>query len=1367
MEKLKFSEVRKFVEQSRDPEPKLIDAADSILGVLLVLGPTIAGLPPEVVTASLGLLGAKDQLVKLGKALFKKITKTPGDDPLQRERTMSIAFCLISYSAFFDAFSKVSPDVNKIVNLAHTDQFRIAPFSGESDVSESCARDIANDPSDLGIGLPHPAETLEQVISRMISVYSEMAKGILRLLESSEQWGGLSDKKRKEVLALCDRLPRAAAEQFRAQYFDLASQYGEFAVWSNLREHAATHQQVESLSKSAKVLFAELSKRKVDIDLGLRKLHADIQSIPKLVSEYQAQTVWKDLQKQYTSAIQQPIIKDPSSAQEARPALNYPARNDIYIPQSFKVLRYSQGTHLEEEETWRTVPTRKDLGDFILSYLKSPYSAASPLVILGHPGSGKSLLSQILAAQIMSDVFAPIRLELRSINADNEIEAQIEEQIRKDIARPVTFSSLLDSLDGRPAIVIFDGYDELLQATGQVFAGYLTKVQKFQEREALTLQRNPIRTIVTSRITLIDKALIPDGSTILRLLEFDDAQRSKWISVWNKTNSSYFDLTKIKPFALPTSPKLAPIAEQPLLLLMLALYDSTANQLHGATGLDQCVLYDSLLRRFIERERLKDDDFEQMTSLPERTAEIDKDMERLGAAAIGMFNRHALHIRATQLDRDIEFFSLNRKVPPGSGRQLSQAELILGSFFFVHQSTAQQRGEAGVEREADTAFEFLHNTFGEFLVAHFVVNLLIKQCRYLHKLNADPELSSTRVKLLTDPDGLPSAWYASLMYAALFARPVIVSMMTEWFRHAIKKAQLKTEEIFAGFDDIIRAEVRRITAGREFPSVMINKTTSFGTLPLLGSLANYSLNLITLRLAISDGCYTFSDAEFSSADRRPPSWDRLTHLWRSWLSPDALNALNAIVTSERRGEAVLLRRSDSPSLPAVGRRIETMMNVALAVGDESQIAFTGVLMHDPYQRHAVSLQRARSAAETEQLGIEDEILLRELWTAARSRVDDKTRLELFKRCEAMIESKRGTEFGRCVDLIRAFKGIGDPTRYRDLVMRFINILRLPSLQLENIANGEPLSALFELMLEVDGRVPLPLSEMFFPEHSGLESITTTLREMPPNVSFTLLRWYHRRAPEPAEDAVSVLVDKTKQAEYVSRLSPHLALSFMRFVLRPSLKRYETVVSQLLDYYLVPERLFNIPGDAAVGIMDIGQRPKFKSVSLRFSDLLAEELASPARPSWLRVGSFAFHYPYRDFLLNDRADLGSSLLKIVSKGGSRNAKDVLYQYSIDRWLRPGRVRLIGSVIRYARLMDGGKRLLDAIQENRPNPLRDIFRRTGRNTVFALVPRSEIQKLPIDLVAQFAWLAEKLGDSDSVRALSVIGQQITDSSNVEED
>ncbi len=63
----------------------------------------------------------------------------------------------------------------------------------------------------------------------------------------------------------------------------------------------------------------------------------------------------------------------------------------------------------------------------------------------------------------------------------------------------------------------------------------------------------------------------------------------------------------MKSFAIPQNNKeIKELAGQPLLLLMLALYDSAGNQLGQAKKLNQTLLYDSLLRQFIERELRKD-----------------------------------------------------------------------------------------------------------------------------------------------------------------------------------------------------------------------------------------------------------------------------------------------------------------------------------------------------------------------------------------------------------------------------------------------------------------------------------------------------------------------------------------------------------------------------------------------------------------------------------------------------------------------------------------------------------------------------------------------------------------------------------------
>lgn len=293
-----------------------------------------------------------------------------------------------------------------------------------------------------------------------------------------------------------------------------------------------------------------------------------------------------------------------------------------------------------------------------------------------------------------------------------------------------------------PPLVILDGYDELLQASGRVFSKYLKGVQIFQNNE--TVQRRPLRVIVTSRITLIDKADIPQGATIIRLIEFDKRQRDRWVSIWNQENVNYFKEAKIDEFALPEenddeSAKILSLAEQPLLLLMLALYDSESNQLRKSKSLDRTILYDSLLRRFVEREKAKDQKFEDLAA-SSKTKELDLEMQRLAVAALGMYNRRKLHILSPELNDDIKFFSLGRPVSVSDERSMTQADLLLGSFFFVHKSKAQVKAGAPEHHEETAAFEFLHNTFGEFLTAEFIIRQAMAEVAALKRLKEDEDL---------------------------------------------------------------------------------------------------------------------------------------------------------------------------------------------------------------------------------------------------------------------------------------------------------------------------------------------------------------------------------------------------------------------------------------------------------------------------------------------------------------------------------------------------------------------------------------------------------------------------------------------------
>jgi hypothetical protein len=56
-------------------------------------------------------------------------------------------------------------------------------------------------------------------------------------------------------------------------------------------------------------------------------------------------------------------------------------------------------------------------------------STQRPLIILGHPGAGKSLLTEVLAARLPSEAFTTIRVPLRAVNPDAPIHQQVEKTV--------------------------------------------------------------------------------------------------------------------------------------------------------------------------------------------------------------------------------------------------------------------------------------------------------------------------------------------------------------------------------------------------------------------------------------------------------------------------------------------------------------------------------------------------------------------------------------------------------------------------------------------------------------------------------------------------------------------------------------------------------------------------------------------------------------------------------------------------------------------------------------------------------------------------------------------------------------------------
>lgn len=479
-----------------------------------------------------------------------------------------------------------------------------------------------------------------------------------------------------------------------------------------------------------------------------------------LAAAQHASRVRELLARAYTSALGEPI----TPAGDMPVGLKIPTLEAGYIDHRIRAAEVTASSEPGRESWWADVPINESARNFLLATLTSQEALTAPLVLLGQPGSGKSVLTRILAAQFSTAGFLPVRVELRQVDAEDELQDQIEFAIRGATGEIVRWSEVADSGDHVLPVVIFDGFDELLQATGVAQNDFLLRVQEFQEREA-RLGR-PLAVIVTSRTAVTDRARFPHGTTAIRLEPFNERQISAWLNIWDQLNRDSLAGRGMRPLPINVALSFGELAEQPLLLLMLALYDADANVLQQRSALlGQTELYGRLLKDFASREIHK-----HAPALSEDALgrAVKDELLRLSVVAFAMFNRRSQWVPEADLEADFSALLINKGPhKPGSDRsrvELTAAQLAVGRFFFVHEARATHG-----HRRLRT-YEFLHATFGEYLVALLVVDILTGM------------LKSEKISVSQPKDGTDSGMlYALLSFAALTARSPVVAFLGDLF----------------------------------------------------------------------------------------------------------------------------------------------------------------------------------------------------------------------------------------------------------------------------------------------------------------------------------------------------------------------------------------------------------------------------------------------------------------------------------------------------------------------------------------------------------------------------------------------------------
>lgn len=859
---------------------------------------------------------------------IKNLVSNQDEDFVTRAENAQIANVLLVFSAYFDTVKIFLPDKERKLYLDEV-QYCLTEKSlkayqeklqaRESEPAGAEGRKIA----DWDLVLPNPLEGLDAYEKRLKEFYFLLNDSFRVYIDGLSCTENLQENLRGELNRRIEMIPEAAAGNYRAQYYSLAAVCPDFFVWTNQQEH----QQQREL-----------------VDRGFQSLAKEIRSIPEAINEYTANEALTALRNWYSSRLRDPIIPIKDMPPQDR-EMRLPTRENSFVPQAYEWLIYRERISVEATQMWQE---GGEIGPDILKILRSPELGSKPILILGDPGAGKTMLCHMLAGKILCGEYHVIILHLRDLNAELSIADQIGQAIADTTDDcDCKWGTIAKANPQKPILLIFDGYDELLQASGKTYSNYLENIVAFQEKQWES-RGIMVRSIVTSRIVLIDKAEIPLNSVIIRLRPFDKPRIDEWCAVWNNANEAYFEARGLNKFEVEEGSKAWDLAGEPLLLLMLALFDTKDNALRKHQNLQATELYGSLIRDFVEREKKKNQDFEGK-EYKVRKKEIEKEVERIAVAALGMYNRNVLHITSGQLEDDLKFLA-----GVNVGGELRDSEQLLGSFFFVHDVTT--RSSDVEEKEKLRAYTFLHNTFGEFLAAYYVVfqlyNLLDDLNRHIEKYEDAPFSLKER-----------KGWYACLSYAPLFRRPVVGKMIREWAPQYFQEKKLEMEEAVGAIKELLRREIPRLLRGTaicELETVSGKfQISENNDTDLMEHLAVYTNNLVCLAALLTDGVDLAKTEEMVAG-----AWNKLLHLWRYTFDENEIAAFaGQFEIGVNNGTPLLIASDAEEELQRENDRITKLYKTYKNLQEEPARSILGTLLGVEAEKIRTSLSQQDLRAE--------------------------------------------------------------------------------------------------------------------------------------------------------------------------------------------------------------------------------------------------------------------------------------------------------------------------------------------------------------------------------------------------------------------
>lgn len=621
--------------------------------------------------------------------------------------------------------------------------------------------------------------------------------------------------------------------RYASHFLDLAPAVPIFRVWAALDEDVGSASTPAAPDEARADLEQAFSGIGLETPPGGRGLHAVLAAMNR-------------------HALDETII--PGSSDHR---LVFPTVGEAFLNPRYRFAAAAAASQLADEAWWAWQPVEDGLDLRLAAHLSSAESTRLPLLVLGHPGSGKSTLTRVLAARLPEHDYTVVRVPLHLVDAHATIHQQIQQALDQATHGRAEWSEIITESRSTTRVVILDGLDEMLFQVHSGLTGYLRSVREYQRTE-LAMGR-PVAVIVTSRTVVADRVDVPEGTSVVKLEGFDERQIRAWITVWNTVNAAGISTGAIRAMDARIALEQSDLASLPLLLAMMAVYNSDPSTPAIGKAASITFQYERLLTYFAEREATK-------TLVDVGPLDLRVDIERqllmLSIAAIGMFNRGRQEINAGELEADLRTLG-----PPGIVSGVGHQ--TLARFFFVHVTHAR------IDLP-DPRYEFLHATFGEYLAARLVAGEVVEVTRAAF---------STR-RGVRDPDD--HLLFALLSHEVLSARQPLLrfaeELLTELDNEERRHIAQVLGQLLARYRDRHGSDIYQGYQPRPVDRVR--------------ELAAYSANLMLLLRAVGSGSETLQAILWRIWPEPERQWRSMRLLWQAGVTDEAWRSLLAIFAHE-------------------------------------------------------------------------------------------------------------------------------------------------------------------------------------------------------------------------------------------------------------------------------------------------------------------------------------------------------------------------------------------------------------------------------------------------------------------------------------